>query len=77
MSVFWHNVDRLKQGKEIVDVSLFSGSFCLPPYLGFKDGDTIYILAFLSRKAIQGIYKDVKKNFAALVHDIVNRRGEE
>jgi len=52
MSVFWHNVDRLKQGKEIVDVSLFSGSFCLPPYLGFKDGDTIYILAFLSRKAI-------------------------
>jgi len=75
MTVFWKNVDKLLQEKEPIDVSLYCGSMCLPPYVGFKKDKTIYVIAFLNFKTIKNLYKNPKKNFKTLINDIFHRRN--
>jgi len=74
MTVFWKNVDKLLQEKELIDVSLYCGSMCLPPYVGFKKNGIIHVIAFLSSKAVKNLYKNPKKNFKTLVNSIFHRR---
>lgn len=44
-----------------VKVSLYLGSICLPPYIGYttlSEPKTIHLLAFLKRKAVENMLKD-------------------
>ena len=66
MRVLSNNLNLLHEQKDNVVMSLYCGSFCLPPYIGFKLGKTIHMVAQLDPDEVANV-SNIPGKFNALV----------
>lgn len=64
------NVRRLLTANHSSNVSLFAGALFAPDYIGFKDQDTIYMIAELRGDEADSILKN-PKSFIPIVNKIL------